>query len=121
MAFWAFQKKRPAGRGTDTLPDATGLHLPLLVGDRVEGVLGVDLSPDHILSSLVGCPAGGEGGAASSGYGGEANRVGVDYGGVDVISLEAEDFGSLHGDRGARATNVGRAFDQVDTAIGGDV
>ena len=43
VAAWAFQKKQSAGRGTDTLPDAEGLHLPLLVSDRVEGVLAVEL------------------------------------------------------------------------------
>jgi two-component system sensor histidine kinase KdpD len=43
VAAWAFQNKRPAGRSTDALPDSAGLHLPLLVGDRVEGVLAVEL------------------------------------------------------------------------------
>lgn len=41
VAAWAFQKKQPAGRGTDTLPDAEALHLPLLAGDQAEGVLAV--------------------------------------------------------------------------------
>jgi two-component system sensor histidine kinase KdpD len=41
VANWAFQKKQPAGRGTDTLPEATALHLPLLAGDHAEGVLAV--------------------------------------------------------------------------------
>ncbi|MCE9611106.1 MAG: sensor histidine kinase KdpD [Chthoniobacter sp.] len=43
VAAWAFQNKRAAGRDTDTLPDGEGLHLPLIVADRVEGVLGVEL------------------------------------------------------------------------------
>jgi two-component system sensor histidine kinase KdpD len=43
VAAWAFQKKRAAGRGTDTLPDAEGLHLPLLVADRVEGILAIEM------------------------------------------------------------------------------
>ena len=43
VAAWAFQNKRPAGRDTDTLPDGEGLHLPLIVADRVEGVLAVEL------------------------------------------------------------------------------
>lgn len=46
VAAWAFQKRRPAGRGTDALPDAEGLHLPLLVADRVEGVLSVEMRPE---------------------------------------------------------------------------
>ncbi len=43
VASWAFQKKQPAGRGTDTLPDAAALHLPLLAGDRAVGVLAVQV------------------------------------------------------------------------------
>ena len=43
VGAWAFQKKQAAGRSTDTLPDAEALHLPLLAGDRAEGVLVVKL------------------------------------------------------------------------------
>lgn len=50
VAAWAFQNKRPAGCGTDALPDAGGLHLPLLVADRVEGVLAVELAPETVLA-----------------------------------------------------------------------
>jgi two-component system sensor histidine kinase KdpD len=41
VAVWAFQHRQPAGRGTDTLPSADGLHLPLLAGERSVGVLSV--------------------------------------------------------------------------------
>jgi two-component system sensor histidine kinase KdpD len=41
VATWAFQKKQAAGKSTDTLPDADSLHLPLVTGDRAEGVLTV--------------------------------------------------------------------------------
>ena len=51
VAGWAFQKKRPAGRGTDALPDAEGLHIPLLVNERVEGVLSVQIPPGAALGS----------------------------------------------------------------------
>jgi two-component system sensor histidine kinase KdpD len=44
VAVWAFQKKQSAGRSTDTLPDAESLHVPLVSGDRAEGVLTVRLS-----------------------------------------------------------------------------
>jgi two-component system sensor histidine kinase KdpD len=44
VATWAFQKKQPAGRSTDTLPDAEALHLPLVTGDRAEGVLTVRIA-----------------------------------------------------------------------------
>ena len=44
VAIWAFQKKQSAGKSTDTLPDAESFHLPLVTGDRAEGVLSVRLS-----------------------------------------------------------------------------
>jgi two-component system sensor histidine kinase KdpD len=44
VATWAFQKKQSAGRSTDTLPDAESFHVPLVTGDRAEGVLTVRLS-----------------------------------------------------------------------------
>jgi two-component system sensor histidine kinase KdpD len=43
VAVWAFQKKQSAGKSTDTLPDADALHIPLITGDRAEGVLTVRL------------------------------------------------------------------------------
>src|SRR6266540_2867145 len=43
VAVWALQKKQTAGRSTDTLPDAESLHVPLVTGDRAEGVLTVRL------------------------------------------------------------------------------
>lgn len=51
VAAWAYSHRQPAGRGTDTLPSAEGLHLPLLAGDRSVGVLSLhfrgqaDLAP----------------------------------------------------------------------------
>jgi two-component system sensor histidine kinase KdpD len=44
VATWTFQKKQAAGKSTDTLPDADGLHLPLVTGDHSEGVLSVRLA-----------------------------------------------------------------------------
>ena len=41
VALWAFRRRQPAGRGTDTLPSAEGVHLPLLAGERAVGVLSV--------------------------------------------------------------------------------
>ena len=41
--MWAFQKKQAAGKSTDTLPDSECLHIPLVTGDRAEGVLSVRL------------------------------------------------------------------------------
>jgi two-component system sensor histidine kinase KdpD len=44
VANWSFQKKQSAGKSTDTLPDADALHVPLITGDRAEGVLTVRLT-----------------------------------------------------------------------------
>jgi two-component system sensor histidine kinase KdpD len=41
VASWAFLHQQPAGRGTDTLPSAEGLHLPLMAGERAVGVLSL--------------------------------------------------------------------------------
>ena len=41
VASWAFLHRQPAGRGTDTLPSAEGLHLPLRAGERPVGVLSL--------------------------------------------------------------------------------
>ena len=41
VAVWAFQHRRPAGRDTDTLASSEGLHLPLVAGERVTGVLSL--------------------------------------------------------------------------------
>lgn len=41
VATWAFRHRQAAGRGTDTLPSADGLHLPLIAGERAVGVLSL--------------------------------------------------------------------------------
>lgn len=41
VASWAYRHRQPAGRATDTLPSAEGLHLPLVAGERVAGVLSL--------------------------------------------------------------------------------
>jgi two-component system, OmpR family, sensor histidine kinase KdpD len=41
VAAWAFERGQPAGRFTDTLPDAQGLYLPLRTSQNRLGVLGV--------------------------------------------------------------------------------
>ncbi len=44
VAAWAFQHRQAAGRFTETLPDSEALHLPLLTGGDIEGVLAVRFS-----------------------------------------------------------------------------
>ena len=41
VAAWAFQHDQPAGRFTDTLPQATALHLPLSAGGKPSGVIAL--------------------------------------------------------------------------------
>jgi two-component system sensor histidine kinase KdpD len=55
VAEWVFRHHRPAGLGTDTLPGAAALYVPLLVGEACLGVLAVrprddflPLTPDHL-------------------------------------------------------------------------
>lgn len=47
VAAWAFEKDRPAGRSTDTLPDSPTLWLPLRARTAVMGALGVLAEPDR--------------------------------------------------------------------------
>jgi len=46
VARWAFGRGRPAGLGTDTLPGASALYLPLRTAQRTIGVLA--LRPRHV-------------------------------------------------------------------------
>ncbi|MDB6057242.1 MAG: two-component system sensor histidine kinase KdpD [Verrucomicrobiales bacterium] len=41
VATWAWRHRQPSGKGTDTLPSANGLHLPLAAGERAMGVLSL--------------------------------------------------------------------------------
>ena len=41
VASWVFRRGRSAGRGTDMLPFAEGVHLPLIAGERTVGVLSL--------------------------------------------------------------------------------
>ena len=68
VADWAFRHDQRAGRGTDTLPGASAVYLPLPGGDEPVGVLGVapaesllPLSPVHVdlletLARLIAAP-----------------------------------------------------------------
>jgi two-component system sensor histidine kinase KdpD len=51
VATWAFEHGEPAGRGTETLPGATGRYLPLKTAQGVKGVIGVT-PPTHEASLL---------------------------------------------------------------------
>ena len=61
-AKWAWDHKRPAGRGSDTLPGAKWLFLPMRTGRGLVGVVGIDsdkpgplLTPDQrrLLDALI--------------------------------------------------------------------
>ena len=49
VASWAFAHRQPAGRGTDTLPSSLGLHLPLLAGEKITGVLSLHFRHQNAL------------------------------------------------------------------------
>jgi two-component system sensor histidine kinase KdpD len=52
VAAWAFRHRQPTGQGTDTLPSAEGLHLPLLAGERPVGVLSLRFRQPAPLASV---------------------------------------------------------------------
>ncbi len=41
VAAWVYQNRKPAGRGTSTLPFAEAVYFPLLASNRVLGVIGI--------------------------------------------------------------------------------
>jgi two-component system sensor histidine kinase KdpD len=47
VAGWVFQHDRPAGRFTDTLPQAAALHLPLSAGGKPSGVIALRFRSDR--------------------------------------------------------------------------
>ncbi len=51
VAAWAYRHRQAAGRGTDTLPSAEGLHLPLMAGERAVGVLSLRFRSPSALST----------------------------------------------------------------------
>jgi two-component system sensor histidine kinase KdpD len=62
VAQWAFGHRQKAGRGTDTLPGAKGLYIPLAASSRTVGVIGimsddsaVPLDPEqiHVLENFA--------------------------------------------------------------------
>jgi two-component system sensor histidine kinase KdpD len=60
VAVWALRRRQLAGKSTDTLPDAESLHVPLVTGDRAEGVLSVRLDSPPTLEQrelLEACAA----------------------------------------------------------------
>jgi two-component system sensor histidine kinase KdpD len=42
VASWVFINKQPAGRGTNTLPQARAYYLPMISGEKIMGVVGFD-------------------------------------------------------------------------------
>jgi two-component system sensor histidine kinase KdpD len=50
VAVWAFEKKKPAGRFTDTLPDTLTFWMPLQARTAVMGALGVLAPPERNLT-----------------------------------------------------------------------
>ncbi len=51
-AHWAWEHNHAAGRGSDTLPGAKRLYLPLITGKTPVGVIGLDSDKDGPLLTL---------------------------------------------------------------------
>lgn len=49
VVAWCFNRKQPAGRGTDTLPQSEGLYFPLQTATSVMGVLGFRFSEKRVI------------------------------------------------------------------------
>lgn len=49
VAQWVFDRQQPAGRGTDTLPNAQAFYLPLIGSQGPVGVLGLHTTDDQPL------------------------------------------------------------------------
>ncbi len=76
---------------------------------------------ENVEPDFVGRQPRGKGDAAAAGDVGVAHAVGVGHVRLDLFGRDAQRLGQLHGDAGARAADVGRAFDQADRAVGIDV
>jgi two-component system sensor histidine kinase KdpD len=62
VAQWVYEHKKPAGKGTDTLPGSSGMYLPFAGAEKTVGVLGIFPSSEkqfvdpeqlHILEMFV--------------------------------------------------------------------
>ncbi len=51
VATWSFEHGRLAGNGTDTLPEAAAIYVPLTTPQETIGVLAVELPTSHFLLS----------------------------------------------------------------------
>ncbi|MCE9614239.1 MAG: sensor histidine kinase KdpD [Lentisphaerae bacterium] len=52
VAAWSFDRKQPAGRGSDTLRESEGFYLPLQTSTSVMGVLGLKLNEPRTLDLM---------------------------------------------------------------------
>ncbi len=50
VALWVFQNRKPAGRGTQTLPFADGTYFPLLTTNGAVGVIGIHSTEERQLT-----------------------------------------------------------------------
>src|SRR4030095_12865933 len=73
--------------------------------------------PLNFLRRLIGDPPRFKRHAAAAGVRGEANGIGVSNRRIDILDRNTQHFGQLLRPRGTRATDIGRAFDQLNPAI----
>ena len=75
--------------------------------------LGLDF-----LGAIIGRPTGGEGGPATAGEVGVPHRIRVSHAGMNVFRRDAQNLGGVHGDGHPGPSDVGRAGNQADGAVG---
>ena len=123
-ANWAWGNDRPAGRGSDTLPGAKRLFLPMRTGRGAIGVIGIDddrtgplLTPDQrrLLDALVDQGAlGDRAGAAGRGYG-----PGQAHGGIGSAARRPADL-DLARPEDAAGLGARRRLDDARSRLGPD-
>ena len=93
--------------------DGLGVHVP----DLRRTVYHLAL---YVLGRLVGSPPRGEGGTTSRRKSGETYQIRIHHRRVHILSPEAQNLGSLHGDGSPGPSNIGIALYQVYRTIFGD-
>ena len=96
-ANWAWSNDRPAGRGSDTLPGAKRLFLPMRTGRGAIGVIGIDDDRTGPLADAGPAPPAGRAGRSGrardrAGAAGRGHGPGQAHGGIRPAARRAADL-----------------------------
>ena len=96
-ANWAWSNDRPAGRGSDTLPGAKRLFLPMRTGRGAIGVIGIDDDRTGPLADAGSAPPAGCAGRSGrardrAGAAGRGHGPGQAHGGIRPAARRAPDL-----------------------------